>query len=322
MSCFVYRTHYEGPLSKRVRHLPDATVLDWFRRGWAAVVDDGRWDATAWIQTELGGDVYGLHTLFERAREHDLPAPNSWRELRDLLREHLYFEGDLRVDEHSVRVHTDDDEVELPYFFFDDTLVAARPDAVAYLLHDGWPLPDAPEAPPRDGEGMTHAVLLTFYDSDSICWQPPFVFPGVRLPDLAAHLRATTPGPKEWPGELLVLRALVAPEDDDLGPALGRCNHWPSYEAPMPEIAGGHHAAHEFAMRVLRNGEPDNGRDPSRTLLRSGAHLAQMSIHMHGFFGHQQWFLFDDVWAGQNEDLAGSLLRYATDWDPFGLGPR
>jgi hypothetical protein len=75
-------------------------------------------------------------------------------------------------------------------------------------------------------------------------------------------------------------------------------------------------------MRVLRNGEPDNGRDPSRTLLRSGAHLAQMSIHMHGFFGHQQWFLFDDVWAGQNEDLAGSLLRYATDWDPFGLGSR
>ena len=31
---FVYRTHYEGPLSRRVRQLPGGSVLAWFRRGW------------------------------------------------------------------------------------------------------------------------------------------------------------------------------------------------------------------------------------------------------------------------------------------------
>ena len=51
------------------------------------------------------------------------PAPQSMRELRDLLEKHLYVEQELRVDEHSVRVLTDDDEVDLAYFFVDGQLV-------------------------------------------------------------------------------------------------------------------------------------------------------------------------------------------------------
>ncbi|WP_344970846.1 hypothetical protein [Streptosporangium fragile] len=362
MTYFVYRTHYEGPLGKRIRRLPDATVLGWFRRAWAAVVDDVLEDADAWIEAELGGGVYGLASFFERVRDRRIPAPESWEGLRDLLREHLYVEGGLRVDAHSVRVRTDDDEVELPYFFFDDALAAAYPDRVAYLLHEAWPLPDdavavsrpspgeavrvwpSPAGPPSAGcpagavpdgggagaggtgtthAGTTHAVLLTFYDSDSICWQPPFSFPGVRLPELAAHLRTTTGGLERWPHELLVLRALVAPGDDGIGPALDRCNRWPSFGERTPdELLGGHSVAHAFALRNLDVEKYDNGRDPDRTLLRDGGHLAQMSVHMDEFFGHQQWFLFDDVWAGRHGDLARSLLHYATDWDPFAPAAR
>jgi hypothetical protein len=310
MIFFVYRTPYEGPLSKRVRRLPDATVLGWFRRGWAEVVTGQNQDVDTWLGAELGGDVYGLHTIFDRAREHGLAAPESWQELRDLLQEHLYFEGELRVDAHSVRVLTDDDEVTLPYFFFDDT----RTGEVAYLLHD-WPLPsDAAEVP---GAGATHAVLLTFYDGDSICQEPPFTFPGVRLPGLAAHLRATTDDLKRWPVELLELRALVAPEDDDLGPALERRNVWPSFEDRPAELYGEHGEAHRFALAQLADPGVFSGRDPGRTLMRSDEHLAQLSIHLSGFFGHQQWFLFDDMWIARHEDLARSLLRYATAWDPF-----
>lgn len=319
---FVYRTHYEGPLSKRVRRLPDASVLAWFQRGWRAAAD-GRHDIDAWIEAELGGAVYGLATVFTYARDSGAPPPASWRELGDVLRAHLYYESDLRVDAHSVRVHTDDDEVELPYFFFDDTLAAARPDRVAYLLHDGWPLPETaagPDAPAGAG-AATHAVLLTFYDSDSICWQPPFTFPGVRLPGLAAHLRAASPDDgADWPEELVVLRALVAPADESIAPALRRCNHWPSYERAPGELRGEHRAAHEFALRAPPVTLAGDGRDPDRTLLRTSDHLAQMAIHMDGFFGYQQWFLFDDRWVRGNEDLARSLLHYAAEWDPFDGG--
>ena len=135
---FVYRTHYEGPLSLRVRQIPDASVLDWFRRGWDC---DDPWD---WIEAELDGHVYGFGSIFETARANGHSPPQTVDELRTLLHEQWYVEGgtdDIRLDEHSLRVRDDDDEVELAYFFLDDDVVAARGDRLAYLLHAAWPLP-------------------------------------------------------------------------------------------------------------------------------------------------------------------------------------
>lgn len=134
MVYFVYRSVYEGPSGRLVRHFPDATVLDWFRRVWD---DAASQDAYTWVQRELGANVYGLHTIFETG----LPAPRTHNELRRLLKEHLYVEGRLRVDRHSVRVLTDDDEVELAYFFVDDHVVADEPDRWTYLVHESWDLP-------------------------------------------------------------------------------------------------------------------------------------------------------------------------------------
>ncbi len=63
---FVYRTHYEGPLSKRIRRLPDRSVLAWFQRGWQATAKGE--DYEAWIEAELGGGVYGLDSIFDEVR--------------------------------------------------------------------------------------------------------------------------------------------------------------------------------------------------------------------------------------------------------------
>lgn len=91
---FVYRSHYEGLLSKRVRRLPDRTVLDWFRRGWTAASDPAT-DLDVWVATELGGRVYGLASIFDAARERELPAPATANELGAALAEHLYVEGEV-----------------------------------------------------------------------------------------------------------------------------------------------------------------------------------------------------------------------------------
>ncbi|WP_432865146.1 hypothetical protein [Microbispora rosea] len=99
MVYFVYRSVYEGPSGRLVRHFPDATVLDWFRRVWD---DAASQDAYKWVERELGANVYGLHTIFETG----LPAPRTHGELRRILKEHLYVERTLRVDRHSVRVLT------------------------------------------------------------------------------------------------------------------------------------------------------------------------------------------------------------------------
>lgn len=145
---FVCRWREESPFSKRVVTVPDTTVLDWFRRGW------GRDDPRGWIESELGEIVYGLDSIFDEAQERHLPPPETVDDLRDLLNEHLWVEGDddgafIRLGEHALRVRTDDDEVDLAYYFIDEDAAAASPDRLAYLLHDTWPLPPTPPRPVR-----------------------------------------------------------------------------------------------------------------------------------------------------------------------------
>ncbi|MHA4950683.1 hypothetical protein ACX27O_25475 [Micromonospora sp. SD19] len=58
----------------------------------------------------------------------------------------LWVEGDdkgdfIRLGERALRVRTDDDEVDLAYYFVDDDAAAASPDRLVFLLHDTWPLP-------------------------------------------------------------------------------------------------------------------------------------------------------------------------------------
>ncbi|GAB3850382.1 hypothetical protein GCM10027610_075250 [Dactylosporangium cerinum] len=271
-------------------------------------------------QGELGGDVYGLDSIFVAAREHGLPPPRSTGELRELLHAHLYVEGGedyIRLDEHSLRVRTDDDEVDLAYYFLDDAALAAEPDRLAYLVHEAWPLPsaaaDAADAP------VTYAVFLDSHDDQRIAGTPPVELPGVRLPDLAAHLRFADPRRHpSWPTALLVLRALIGPDEPGIDAALARCNRWPGFDHwDPPELPAEHGAAHRHALRVLDEGGTVGHRRPAASLLRVTDHLAQFAMHRGDDLGHVQWFLFDTAWAAAQPALARSLLHYAGHWDPL-----
>ncbi|MFY1577386.1 hypothetical protein ACN26Z_21050 [Verrucosispora sp. WMMD703] len=328
---FVCRWREESPFSKRVVTVPDATVLDWFRRGWEHD------DPHAWIDSELGGDVYGLESIFEEARNRNLPRPESVDDLRALLTEHLWVEGDdedtfIRLGEHALRVRTDDDEVDLAYYFLDAAAVDASPDRLAFLLHDTWPLPTSTAA---CGAVFNPAVPVqtvrlvppgpeSVY-SVRLCWQSPdtyrnldlpgaTVFPGLTLPDLATHLRdADDLDAHTWPHDAQLLKALVAPEDNDVGSALRRYARLPGY-APSP--AGLDHAPTPDPTRE-DVGEPGAARRPTESLIRLDPHIAQVARYIDDFFGFDQWFLFETRWAAANPDLARSLLRYTTHWDPF-----
>jgi hypothetical protein len=328
---FVCRWLEESPFSKRVVTVPDATVLDWFRRGWEH--DDPR----GWLDSELGGPVYGLESIFEEVQERRLPRPESVDELRGLLDEHLWVEGDdegtfIRLGEHSLRVRTDDDEVDLAYYFVDDEAVAASPDRLAFLLHDTWPLPVGAAGP--DAVFSHGAPVRTLRLAPSgpesvfsvrLCWDLPgnatnldlpgaLAFPGLTLPDLAAQLRdVDDPGVDRWPHDARLLRALVGPGEQDIGPALGRYAGLPGYD-PSPagtDRVAAHDAIHREILEMLPP-EP-----PAESLIRLAPHIAQVARYIDDFFGFDQWFLFDTRWAAAHPDLARSLLRYAAHWDPY-----
>jgi hypothetical protein len=340
---FVYRSHYEGPLSKHVRRLEAPSVLAWFQ----GMIEEARISiAPRDLSTSaLGCRVHGLGGLFDAVKERSLHTPKTTVALGKLLREHLSVEGGpeaIELDAHSLRVFTDDDEVKLAYFFFDDEAVQKNPKLLAYLLHDEPRLPDGaaegpftPLAPVRaleprgDGEGITYACLLTFYDGDSLPGKA-VSFPGVRYPALAEHLRQVSPAATPqawsaewfdtWPVELRLLRAMLDPGETTLAAALHRAARY-----PLGELGARHNhtrlglGAHASARaEFLEAAAPlAFGGDADKTIVHEGEHAALLAAHTSPHFGFQQWFLFDDRWAAAHPDLASSLLMYAQHADPF-----
>lgn len=306
---FIYRSWYEGPASKVVRRFPDTTVLSWFQdslRQTRGLADE---DVRAWLERELGADVYGLPSFFTS----EAPVPETMSDLRTALREHLYVEQCLHADDHSVRVLTDDDEVDLAYYFIDDAAVAAEPERWAFAVHDAWRLPDsgagdgtvlAPTSLHADvtlgpGPGAVHVIVLSYSGSShSVARSVPIVLRGVRLPQLAQALRDADADEDLLAWDLVALRAMVAPGDTTIEAALRLLNHWPISHNPTGHayisdevsaaLAGDHAAAHAFALDHLGTAKHLFGREPSRTKIHVGAHLAQMAIHVGRHSGYFQ----------------------------------
>ncbi len=123
---FLLLSPYERRGIRFVR-LKSPSVLSWFQRAWSKAAEgEGLWGA------ELRGRVYGFGSLFDAIVEERLKPPRTEAELIPLLEQHIYYERDIEVEPHFVHVETDDDEVDIEYFFFDDDFLRT-PDAIDRL---------------------------------------------------------------------------------------------------------------------------------------------------------------------------------------------
>lgn len=343
----VYRGHREGHLSKRVRRARGSSVLEWFQAAWhqAGKTDD----LEGWVAEVFGGHVPGLASFFEDVIDEGLDAPDTWQELNELLQDHLYVSGGsdaIRQSAHALRVRTDEDDMEVAYYIFDAAYAKAHADRCAYMLHETWPLPQggvdapfepevrpAPLLPEGGGEGATYVCLLTSYHNGSLGDLRPRVFPGVRMPELCEYMRRVVPRSEHrrdpsrpgwyetWPLEMRLLRAMVGESDRDLGPALDACNRFPlihvATNVQHTRVGIGPHSEAREAFVEAAADARKVRRNIDRTKIVVGDHIAQMSLWTNETYGFQQWILFDDRWAAAHRDLACSLLRYASGWDPL-----
>ncbi len=201
---FIYRSPGEGPLSKRVRRLAAPSVLAWFQ----AQIEEARTSLAPQdvAREALGGVVPGLAALFEAAQKLSLHTPKTTTALRKLLAEHGKVPGagedHVQLDAHSLRALSGAEGARGAFYFFDAEAALKSADRVAYLLHHEPHLPvgeaDSTFAPPVDvsllapaggGEGAAYAILMGVPEGVTVS------FPGVRLPELIAHVRGAAPEP-------------------------------------------------------------------------------------------------------------------------------
>lgn len=350
---FVYRCTYNAPSEKHIRRFEYDTVLDWAKAVFKQLptYDKGH----EYAKQLMGGlEVYSLGGLF--ATDEETGARKPPKTMRDV---HDWFHG-MYVNEHHsgphhIQILTDDDELEMAVYVFDDHYRKAHPGKADFLLHEGWELPEGDadagwkppasaeirdlagnpgEAKPKRGQPATYAAFLAHYDSCNLddlgggtC------IPGLRVPDLARHI-LTNCADTELNGEWETLREALHKylrsrkgEDAGFRAAIRKnpndATSWGVYadwlqdrDEPAPGLQFLHGA---LKVADVRDGSIRPSRKPSKDMFRVTPHMVQGVFHTARWNKktdlYHQWIFFDDRWAAAHPTLAAGILTFASRWD-------
>ncbi len=307
---FVLRSPYLSA-NRSVYRLDAETPLAWFQSIWPRLRSDADVTSKALLDAD---DLYGFAGFARRVREEGLEAPATPEELQKLLSD-KWYSGNVECRDGYVLVETDDDEVELAFWWASDGVFQAEQERFACYAADTLPLEtgsggfdpgfDVAAAGDAGGDGAVFGVFATVWDSGNLSDAAgPVKVSGLRLPGLAAWLR-TLSADENRSMEIGWL-ALVAHHNPALDlPALLRrvaeasphtlSNHWQAFRA-------GTLSEDELRKDAVWLGL----RQPA--VVQGGSHAVELRMH-DGFVWHV-WFLFDGLWASAHPVLARSLLRF------------
>jgi uncharacterized protein (TIGR02996 family) len=351
---FVYRCHYGTPSEKHVWRFEYDTVLDWAKAIFKQFRDTE--EAYKYAKELMGGRyVYSLGSIF--AMDEDEEDPLERKPPKTMRDVHNWF-GGMYVNEqkdgpHHIQIYTDDDELEMAVYIFDDHYRKANPGKADFLLLDGWELPDGnadggwePPAKlplqnltgkqqrtkPKRGDPATYAAFLAFYDSSNLELYGGFRIANVQLPDLARYILTQ---PKEiemdhdWETLRLALQKyLKAPRGEDAGflKAIRKqpeeLTNWGVYSDWLQERnepTAGVKLLHEALKRVVPYlSSTKNTRKSSKDMFRVTPHMVQVCFHTARWGKddmYHQWIFFDNRWAAAHPTLASGILTFASRWD-------
>jgi hypothetical protein len=328
---FILRSPYL-PANRSICRLDTPSPLEWFQAVWPRLRRDAEVTSKTLLDVE---ELYGFEGFAESVRSKELAPPATCLELQTLLSENWYS-GNVECEEGHVFVETDDDEVELAFWWVSDEVFQEKQDLFA--CYAASPLPveigGGDFDPGRDmattrgagGAGSVFCVFSTVWDSGNLNDLPgPVEVRGLRLPGFAGWLRTAAPGSMDitglradQSGHLLELDwlALVARHHADLDlPALLRrlaevspcsaAKHW-------KELRDGTLSEDELRtdVRWLKPWVAKPGDPPIPTVLVQGT-ANSIEFRLYDGFNWHVWFLFDDLWASAHPLLARSLLQFA-----------
>ena len=306
---FVTRSPYNKPAQKYQRLFEAESLLSWFQKHWSELP-----------QEESDVDQIGLADSFCDIAELELPPPESFDQFKDYVENVLDIPGEVCCSPHSLQILTDDDELQMADYLFDDQFCQEHRDLSAFLLFEPWELPadagsgtfDAPQkinaiTPAGDGEGQVFLALMNCYDSENLYdLAGAYRLDGLRLPEFSRYLSTVTPD-RTWPFELRLLRAHLLSGRQPLE----------SEEAKRVEQIGsqpGDHSAWEEYSRWLAQA----GRNPAEMTLLERA-LQQVAK----LPPRQILYASDDAESQfGTEDLASAQTQLHEVMDRLGHVPR
>lgn len=123
---FVYRSPYHNPNCKYLKIFEASSILAWFQENWDKIEDP----------SFLGQEIYGLND-WKRLEKY----PNSYEELFKEIDKKCYTNR-TEFSEHCIQVQTDDDEIHLAWYIFDEIFKNEhKKQLTAYLMYESYQLP-------------------------------------------------------------------------------------------------------------------------------------------------------------------------------------
>ncbi len=309
---FILRSPYL-PSNRSCLRLDAPSPLAWFQSVWPRLLGD---EAVSSRDLLGADDLYGFAGFAQQIRDKRLPAPASNGDLEKMLSRYWYL-GNVECRDGYVLVETDDDEVELAFWWVSGEVLAEEQERFACYQTDTLPggtgdgrfdpsceIESAGEAA---GEGTTYCSFVTVWDSGNLSDLPgPVRIDGLRLPDFAGWL-SRMPADENRLFELEWL-ALVARSHPSLD--------LPALLLRTAEVSAETASSHYQAIRARTISEEELREDIRWLGSRERAATVQNDAHILEFrfddgFNYHICFLFDDLWASAHPVLARSLLHFS-----------
>jgi hypothetical protein len=320
---------------KIIKIYDSQSVLTWFQANWK------EFEAISHINERLAiveavTDKFGtaatiLSDFVASLVPKNLTLPMSKIELFEMLDEYVEATETSYGDDYFQAL-TSFQGVEMAWYIFDDSYALAKPERVAFLIHEDWELPEeaayegfTPNAPfsilPQKGKkgGKIFMIFNTCYVEDNLeTLEEALVVEGIRLPDLIDYLKELKIM-ESHPVELVVMSQLVndfqVRDLDDMAEVL--CY------LPFNEVVENYSFTSEgypfLHLHWQKLPSEDNDSD-----FRLSDHCLQVSNHFFDTLGdtfpegtglYNDLVIFDDLWAKANPELATSMLYFAASWD-------
>lgn len=207
----VYLVHREAYQEncKALKKFPMSNLLEWAQYVWDLVylnpVDQ---EFNQEIHDFIGLDIYGI-LGGEFFKESALVRPENIEDAIFAI-EHMFYHEAVNTNNKNFIQLLDRDAAPLEYavYLFDEMYLNENSGIASYLLTEDFRMPGTNKANHSEGQGL-HLYFDNHWSTSCLSMhEPNFYIPGIGLNELPLYLSKAKPVDREWPYELLFLRAL------------------------------------------------------------------------------------------------------------------
>lgn len=321
---FAFRSGYEKT-SRYVKVFEANSVLDWFQTNWNSFQEEYSCENEI-----LGVHVYGFPIEDEELEEgQKVKPPKSISQLKSLIEEYIYS-NEIKANTNCIQVLTDDDEIELAWYVFDEIYAEKYPDKVDIWFNEYLPQNFGSNGkilkkkcnlvlPKGNKKGCIYYGSSSYYDGGNIeSLEGLYKIDNIRLPDILDYLRTKDIKLKEetefcYGLDELKLMQYVAKQL----PKAGIAEIFNILQQiPLTEFDRGDIDIKDIDEHTLTDVlKSQNSKKivSENSFMKISEHCYEWNtIGMDTF--HNYFVLFDDLWVEKNETLANSLQQYMRDW--------